>query len=191
MLSELEIIKGCQNNDRKAQELLFKKYHPPLLGICYRYSANTEEAKDILQEGFIKIFNYIKTFREESSLATWMSKIIINTAITQYNKNLDYKSIISLNDSMKDPAVFDDIPYQEFSTDEILGAIQELPDEFRTVINLYAIEGFRHKEISKMLNISESNSKIRYLRAKKLLLEKMNNIKDKKDSPFKYKLSIG
>jgi len=191
MLTEAEIIEGCKNNDRKAQEQLFKKYHPPLLGICYRYCSNSEEAKDVLQEGFIKIFNNIKTYREESTLATWMRKIMINTAITNYNKNQEHNSVMALNDTVIETGSNEEIYYENISTDVLLSAIQQLPEELRTIINLYAIEGFKHKEISRMLNITESNSKIRYLRAKKMLVDIMHQIKEKKDYSYKYKLSIG
>lgn len=173
MLSESEILKGCRNNNRKKQELLYKKYAPKLLGICFRYCKNREDAEDILQESFIKIFKNIKQFREEVLLIAWMRRIIINTAFRHYSQNNKFSFNVPLNESIGDNIQFKDNIFDKFSKDELLNAVQSLPVGFRTIFNLYAVEGYKHKEIAEMLEISENTSKSQYSRAKKILQKKL------------------
>lgn len=167
MFDDREILEGCKNNNRKAQELLYNKYASLLLGVLCRYSKNRAEAEDILQEAYVKIFRHIDQFRGESSLYAWMKRIVINTALRHIQSNVHYNTNVPLNDNIEYREKVDMI--SEISADEIIKVLQKLPQGFRTVFNLYAVEGYKHKEIAKMLNISENTSKSQYSRAKKFL----------------------
>lgn len=190
-MTEAEIIKGCQDNDRIAQKELFRQYHPDLLGVCVRYCKNKEEAKDIFQDGMIKIYENIKQFRGDSSLFSWMRKIIINTSISHYHNNLKFSRIVSIDDIPEIEIVNNVSPYDNFTKEELMSALQNLPEEFRIVFNLFAIEGFKHNEISKMLGISLNTSKTRYFRAKKKLHYKLKRIFKESVYPSYQKLAIG
>ncbi|MBE9492636.1 MAG: sigma-70 family RNA polymerase sigma factor [Bacteroidetes bacterium] len=175
MYSEEEFIKRCLNNDSQAQEALYKRYAPKMFGICLRFTRNKMEAEDVLQEGFIKIFTYLKDYRSEGSLEGWMRRTIINTAINYYKKqskrfrdmNIDQAEIADSNDEN----VVD-----KLSTNELLTLIQDLPNGYRMVFNLSIIEGYTHKEIGGILNISENTSKSQLSRARSVLQSKIKKI---------------
>jgi RNA polymerase sigma-70 factor (ECF subfamily) len=175
MYSEEEFIKRCLNNDPHAQEALYKRYAPKMFGICLRFTRNKMEAEDVLQEGFIKIFTYLKDYRSEGSLEGWMRRTIINTAINYYKKqskrfrdmNIDQAEIADCNDEN----VID-----KLSTNELLTLIQDLPNGYRMVFNLSIIEGYTHKEIGEILNISENTSKSQLSRARSVLQSKIRKI---------------
>jgi len=179
MLTELQIIEGCKKNSRKTQKLLYDMYASKFLGMCVRYAKDRQEAEDILQDGFVKIFSRISQFSGSGSFEGWMKRIIINTAITNYRQNLKhyYKQDI---DDVNENEIGKDISEIEFSIDELLKVIQDLPTGYRMVFNLYAIEGFQHKEIAEMVGIDVTTSKSQYSRAKKLLRSKLENLKKEK-----------
>lgn len=169
MFDEKEILRRCIKQERKAQKLLYEQYSPGLLGVCMRYTGNRAEAEDILQDGFVKIFNNIKDFEGRSSLIGWMRRIIINTAITHYHKNLKHQHHYDI-DELRDINVGDcNIEDLEFTREEMLGVIESLPAGYKMVFNLYALEGFKHKEIAEQLNIDVNTSKSQYSRARKLI----------------------
>ena len=172
MHSEKDFIKKCLNNDAKAQETLYRFYAPKMYGICLRFAKNKMDADDILQEGFIKIFTNLKKFRSEGSFEGWIRRTIINTAINQYKKNLRDLNNITIEHINITDKINDDI-ISKLSVDELLELINELPDGYRTVFNLNVIEGYTHKEIGKMLNISENTSKSQLSRAKHNLKKKV------------------
>jgi RNA polymerase sigma-70 factor (ECF subfamily) len=178
MWEDEEILKGCKNDDRKAQEQLYKKYAPVLLGILCRYSRNRQEAEDLLQEGFVKIFRNINQFREEGALLAWMRKIMINTAIRYYQNTIEENSTVRLKDSMERNLADIDTNLMTYSAEDVLKILQKLPEGFRLVFNMHVMEGYKHKDIAKKLGISESTSKSQYARARKFLrklLRKMEN----------------
>jgi len=170
-----EIIEGCKKNNRKAQKQLYEKYAPVLMGICIRYANSTDEAHDILQDSFIKILRQIKQFENKGSFEGWMRRIVVNTAISNYRKNLKHYNQYNIDDVYTDShstSMFE----ADFTHDELLKIIHTLPDGYRLVFNLYAIEGYKHKEIAEMLNIDIATSKSQYSRAKKVLRKKMEEI---------------
>jgi len=178
MWEDEEILKGCRNDDRKAQEQLYKKYAPVLLGILCRYSRNRQEAEDLLQEGFVKIFRNIEQYREEGVLLAWMRKIMVNTAIRYYQSTIEESRTVRLKDSMERNLADVDTNLLTYSAEDVLKVLQQLPEGFRLIFNMYAMEGYRHKDIAKKLGISISTSKSQYARARKFLkkmLEKMEN----------------
>ena len=170
-----EIVEGCKKNNRKAQKLLYNKYSPVLMGICMRYALSTDEAQDVLQDGFIKILKQIGQFENKGSFEGWMKRIMVNTAITNYRKNLKHYNQFDIDDvhgSINSVTMFD----SDFTHDELLKIIRELPKGYQLIFNLYAIEGYKHKEIAELLEIDIATSKSQYSRAKKALRKKMEEV---------------
>jgi RNA polymerase sigma factor (sigma-70 family) len=175
MLSEKELINRCAKGERTAQQLLYDYYCRKLLALCLRYAKSTPEAEDILQEGFIKIFNNIKSFRSESSLSTWMTRIMINTALNHQRQKLYMLPMIDVEEAGLQED--EKISLADFHLSELIALVQSLPDGCRVVFNLFAVEGYGHKEIGEMLGVSEGTSKSQYNRAKSLLRAKLENVK--------------
>ena len=179
MIPENEIIRGCIKGDRYYQNLLYKTYSSRMLAVCMRYFKQRDEAEDCLQEGFVKVFKNIHLFGEKGSFEGWIRKIMVNTAINIFRAN--QRLIISreLNDDDSFIAS-DEHDYTEiYSADYLMNLIQNLPDGYRVIFNMYAIEGYSHKEISEIMNISEGTSKSQLSRARALLQEKLNKISKK------------
>jgi RNA polymerase sigma-70 factor (ECF subfamily) len=175
MLSEKELINGCAKGDRAAQKAFYDRYCRRMMAVCMRYARSIPEAEDMLQEGFIKIFNHIKSFRFESKLETWMTRIIINTALNYQRQKLYLLPMVDVEDAgLKED---ESISLADFNLSELISVIQTLPDGCRVVFNLFAIEGYGHKEIAEMLGISEGTSKSQYNRAKSLLRIKLEKKK--------------
>lgn len=175
--SETDIIKGCIDGDRRMQELLYQTYSPKMYGVCLRYAGNADDAQDILQDGFVKVFRHLERFRAEGSFEGWMRRIFVNTAIEQYRKKIHTQQVSeSHEEQMEDNnwSVLD-----KLAVNDILKAVQELSPGYRTVFNLYVIEGYAHKEIAAMMGISEGTSKSQLARAKGILqqLLKKSNLK--------------
>lgn len=165
---EQEMIQGCILNNATAQQLLYDKYSPKMLAVCYRYARNKDDAEDILQDGFIKVFNNIKQFRNDGSLEGWIRKTVVHTCINVIKKNKKFNESVDIEHAQSLKANVDDIP-AVMQAKQIIDCIRLLPLGYRTVLNLYAIEGFAHKEIGLMLDIEESTSRSQYTRAKVLL----------------------
>ncbi|MGM0532256.1 MAG: RNA polymerase sigma factor [Bacteroidota bacterium] len=181
-LSKLnDIVKACLKGDSKAQAQLYKQYAGRLYTLCLRYTNNEDEAKDILQESFIKIFEKLRQYKSKGSLEGWMRKIVVNTALEKIRKESRFVLVedeaMVENDKYKYEHVLEDI-----GRNELLEMIQELSVQYRMVFNLYAIEGYSHKEISKKLNISEGTSKSNLSRARELLKSKIET---------RYKIKLG
>ena len=174
MLSDVEIINACIKQDKKAQKILYKKYASIMYGICLRYCNRKAEAEDVLQEAFIKIFAGIKSYRSEGSFEGWLKRIVVNTALNYYKSNLKRafdQSIDNVNESQMSGA---DSYDADLSVNDLMKMINDLADGYRIVFNLYAIEGYSHKEIAEMLNISENTSKSQLSRARAILQNKIN-----------------
>lgn len=176
MFDEKKILKKCLLNDRKAQKQLYDHYAPVLLGICMRYTQNRAEAEDVLQEGFVRIFCKLKTFEGRSSLGSWMHRIIVNIAITDYHRNLKHRHQKNI-DEMAEVQSYDEYPGKsDFTGEELLKVIRGLSPGYRTVFNLYAVEGYRHREIAEMLGIDVNTSKSQYSRAKKIIQTRLKQM---------------
>jgi len=174
MLSEDQLIERCRKNDRTAQKMLYDKYSSTMLGICMRYVFERSEAEDILQEGFLKIFTKISEFEGRGSFEGWMKRVFINTAITLYHKNSKHnKYHYNIDDVHISKSEKPAIGESEFTNEELLNIIHSLPKGYKLVFNMYAIEGFKHKEIAEMLKIDINTSKSQYSRAKKLIRKKL------------------
>lgn len=172
MLNINKIIQDCKQNKRSAQKKLYDVYSPIFLGICLRYAKDKAEAEDMLQDGFIKIFTKISKFSGKGSFEGWMKRIIINTSITSYHKNKKYNRLYNI-DEINEINIKSNLNKSNFSEEELLKVIRTLPKGYNIIFNLYAIEGYKHKEIAQLLNISINTSKSQYSRAKKLLRKKL------------------
>ncbi len=158
------LISSCIQGNRIAQEALYDLYSPVMFGICLRYSKDYHNAEDLLQEGFIKAFNNIDRFRGNGSFEGWLKRIFINTAIEQYRKNKRL-SFLPLEPERIHQYSQSDV-LDQLAVEDLLKVLQKTPSGYRTVFNLYAIEGYTHKEISQMLGISEGTSKSQLARAR-------------------------
>jgi RNA polymerase sigma-70 factor (ECF subfamily) len=180
MKSDNQLIRECIDGKRKAYSQLFQQYAPVMLGVCMRYCKNRIDAEDVMQDGFIKVFGQIHKFRGEGSFEGWIKRIMINAAIDNYQSNLkhafheDVDEITLSNDFAENVDGDDDLPDEmNIPHKKLMEMIQELPDGYRVVFNLYAIENFNHKEIATLLRISENTSKTQLLKARKALRKKI------------------
>ena len=166
-----ELVRLCKKKSTTAQQQLYKLLAPKLFGVCLRYAGNRTEAEDILQDGFVKIFTKIGQFDFKGSFEGWARRVVVNCALTHYRREskLCAVSDIAEYDTQLSP---DDV-LSVISGNELMQMVQQLTPQYRTVFNLYAIEGFSHQEISKMLNISEGTSKSNLSRARCMLQEKV------------------
>ena len=166
-LTEAELIKGCVNKESDSQRILFEKYAGKMMSVCLRYANGQHEAQDILQEGFIKVFDYLHQFKQEGSLEGWMRRVFVSVAIRQLSKKkLRFDDI---TDSDKNLASEDPSIISKITEEEIHKLILELPLGYRTVFNLNIIEGYTHEEIAAMLKIQPATSRTQLLKARKLL----------------------
>ena len=164
-----ELIYGCQKNDSKSQEQLYRLYSPKLLGICLKYSRNYADAQDNLQDGFLIIFDKIKQYKNTGSFEGWARRVMINNVLQTY-KNISFLEIVSDNIPDDVEVEIDDL---NVSLEFLMKIIQELPDQYKLVFNLYVIDDYSHKEISEALNIALGTSKSNLSRAKLILKEKI------------------
>ena len=176
MMSDQQIIEGCANHERKAQQVLYDKYSRFLLGVCLRYAVDKAEAEDILQDSFLKIFASVKDFSGTGSFIGWMRKIAVNTAITHYHKNLKYRYHIDIEEYVSTETGVTSFEEDFFTSEELYKVLNELPTGYRMVFNLYAVEGYKHKEIAEILGIDTNTSKSQYSRAKAVLRDKLEKL---------------
>jgi RNA polymerase sigma factor (sigma-70 family) len=169
-MTEEAILQGCVQNNAAAQKALYEKYSAKMLVVCYRYGHNREDAEDMLQEGFIKVFSQIHTFENRGALEGWIRRIMVHTCINVLKKNKRFNESVDLIHANSLHTREENIP-SIIQAKEVVECIRMLPIGYRTVLNLYAIEGFSHKEIAAMLDIEESTSRSQYTRAKNILEE--------------------
>ncbi len=167
-MTEEAILQGCLHNKATAQKELYQKYSAKMLAVCYRYGHNREDAEDMLQEGFIKVFSQIHTFENRGSLEGWIRRIVVHTCINILKKNKKFNESVDLIHATTLQVREDAIP-SIMQAKQVIECIRLLPLGYRTVLNLYAIEGFSHREIGSMLDIEESTSRSQYTRAKAML----------------------
>jgi RNA polymerase sigma factor (sigma-70 family) len=171
------LIQGCKRNDRDSQRLLYQHYYAYALSICVRYSRNIHEAKEVVNDGFMKVFGKIDQYNAESPFKGWLRRIMINASIDQYRKELRHQKkdpIENAHKAFSQPQAITDLSHEE-----LIGLVQKLTPGYRAVFNLFVIDGFTHEEISKLLNISTGTSKSNLLKARENLrkmLEGLNRI---------------
>ncbi len=170
-MSDEELVFGCVRKEAQAQEYLFKTFSGKMLGLCSRYADSTEEAEDIMQDAFVKIFQKIDTFKGNGSLEGWMKRIMVNTALDAFRKNKNFRHSIDIETIEYTSETYQHV-LETIGAKDLMKLMKTMPKGFRTVFNLYAIEGYAHKEIAEMLEITESTSKSQYSRAR-VYLQKM------------------
>ncbi|MDT8400254.1 MAG: RNA polymerase sigma factor [Bacteroidales bacterium] len=177
MISDRQILEGCLKHDKLSQKLLFEKYSGMLMGICIRYATDIPEAEDILQESLLKVYVNIKDYSGEGSFTGWMRRIVINTAITYYHRTLKHKHYVEIEEVFTGEAGETTIPDLRYTAEELQKVLDMLPPGYKVIFNLYAIEGYKHKEIAGMLGIDINTSKSQYSRARSFLRKKLENYK--------------
>ena len=176
-IPESDLINGCIDGDRRMQEIMYNRFSPRMYAVCLRYAANATEAEDILQEGFIKVFKKLDTFRSEGSFEGWVRRIFVNTAIEHFRRKKYLMPVTEKEENTiegKYVSVLD-----ELAERDILALVQELSPGYRTVFNMYVVEGYTHKEIADILGISEGTSKSQLSRAKVILQDMVKTFIDK------------
>lgn len=171
-MQDKDLVRACQKNDRKAQKELYNRYKAPLMGLCLRYAASREEAEDVYQEAFIKIFNSIRSLQKAESLNSWLRQTVVRTAINYYHRNKKY--------NWQEDTAGLEIGNEDYSTllsgidnKMLLSMINQLPDGYRTVFNLYIVDGYTHPEIAELLGINESTSRTQLHKAKAQLKKQL------------------
>lgn len=171
-ISESDLIAGCIAGDRQMQEELYNRFASKMYAVCLRYANNSDDAQDLLQEGFIKVYKNLHRFRAEGSFEGWIRRVFINSSIEHYRKKAAKLSTVS----DKEESTIEDTDITAIDTlaeKDIIRLIQDLSPGYRTVFNLYVIEGYSHREIGELLNISEGTSKSQLARAKGILQKKV------------------
>jgi RNA polymerase sigma-70 factor (ECF subfamily) len=172
---EAQLIRDCQQENVEAQKYLYEQYAQKMMGVCYRYVNDYETARDLLHDGFIKVFRYIRSFQGEGSFEGWMRRVFVTTALEYLRRNDVMNEHADLS-NLFDVKSEDESIMERLSADELREIIGSLPTGFRTVFNLYAVEGYSHKEIAAMLGITESTSRSQFARAKTLLRQKIRTL---------------
>jgi len=168
-ISDEKLILGCTAGDRQYQEFLYRKFADKMYNVSFIYTDDEDEACDILQEGFIKVFRKLDTFRFQGSLEGWIRRIIVNTALEFYRRKKTDKEFFDAYENFVDPKI--DGVLEKINADDIIKLVNQLPSKAALVLKLYAIEGYNHKEIAEIMDISEGTSKSQLNRARFLFKE--------------------
>lgn len=167
LITEPDLIRGCIEGNRRMQEILYQRFASKMYAVCLRYAGNADDAQDLLQEGFIKVYNNLQKFRGEGSFEGWIRRIFINTSIEHFRRKTNLRTVSETEEKgIEDKSL---TALDNLGEKDILKLIQELSPGYRTVFNLYVVEGYAHKEIAGMLGISEGTSKSQLARAKNIL----------------------
>lgn len=175
---EPEVLNGCIKNKLKYQELLYRQYYGYGMSISLRYSANKDEATEILNDSFLKVFDNISKFKTDLSFKSWFRRIVINTSIDYYRKNVKFNNTDSIDDIFITETIDNNV-IDELNAEDILKLLNQLPEIYRFTFNMYEIEGYKHEEIAEKLNITTSTSRSNLTRAKKMLKNLLENIYQK------------
>ena len=170
-----DLMEGCKAGNRQMQEMLYRQTASKMLAVCMRYAKDHMEAEDALQMGYVKIFNKIKEYRGDGSFEGWMRRVMVNTAIESYRKNLRSLNVVPIEDVYEQPAGADTFQhaFSNLGMQDLMKLIQKLADGYRMVFNMYIIEGYSHKEIAETLGISEGASKSQLSRARAILQQEI------------------
>ncbi|MEO6849637.1 MAG: sigma-70 family RNA polymerase sigma factor [Mucilaginibacter sp.] len=167
-----ELVKRCKASERKAQELLYKQFASKMLGVCIRYATDKMEAEDMLQNGFIRVFQKINDYRGDGSFEGWVRRIMVHSSIEYYRKHHKMMRMVDVEEGGNEPSV-NPAAIANLDAKDLMILIQQLAPGYRMVFNLYAIEGYSHKEISEIMSISEGASKSQLSRARSILKEQI------------------
>ena len=168
-MTEDELIRGCLKDDASCQKEIFNRFAGRMLGVCNRYARNSADAEDILQDAFIKVFNKIYQFKFEGSFEGWIRKIVVNTALKKYSLRRYEKEVVGYEIKDRDESSMEPSAYAHLNQKEIMDLINNLPDGYRLIFNLYVIEGYQHDEIAEMLGIQSGTSRSQLVKARNML----------------------
>lgn len=174
-MTEERIIQGCINEEKSAQRHLYETYSPKMYYVCLRYARHSSEAQDMLQDGFIKVFDNISSFKSNGSFEGWIRRIVVNTALNYCRKSSFKQEKLGIEDYQD--KVVDSKAVSNLGEQELLALIQTLPEGYRMVFNLNVIEGYSHKEIGEMLNITESTSRSQLAKSRKWMQNELEKLK--------------
>lgn len=177
------LVKACLKGDSSAQKQLYNMYAAQMMGICYRYTKSVPDAEDVLQEGFIKVFQHLYQYKSTGEPGAWIRRIMVNTALASLKKKEAYSSDMLIPEEHMH-LVSDENPDINIQVKELIELIRQLPPGYQTIFNLYAIDGFTHTEIGAMLGISESTSRSQYMRARKILINWLNKPDEYKKTSY-------
>lgn len=166
------LIKGCKAGDRNSQARVYNIYSRKMMGVCLWYSRNRQEAEEILQDGFMRVFTYINTFSGSGSFEGWIRKIMVNAALHRFRNKTHLKPVIELNPASDE--LPRESPYSLLDAKELINLVQSLPPAYRMVFNLHVLEGMKHREIAKLLGISEGTSKSNLSDARAILQKELS-----------------
>jgi RNA polymerase sigma factor (sigma-70 family) len=164
-----KLIRDCLHGKPAAQRALYEQYAPGMLGVCYRYTKSTSDAEDVLQEAFVKVFKHLDQFEGRGDLGAWIRRIMVTSAINYLKRHSRYQADLSFSDITMHP-VSSDNPVVRTDAKDLADLIRQLPPGYQTIFNLYAVEGYNHIEIGKILGINEGTSRSQYARARALLI---------------------
>jgi len=183
MTDQSQLIKNCLKGKAASQKQLYDEFASAMLGVCYRYTKSLQDAEDVLQDGFVRVFTFLNQYNEQGELAAWIRKIMVNTALNYLKKSKKYQQ-----DLLFDPAelhvINNDNPEVLLNAKELAELIRQLPTGYQAIFNLYAVEGFSHAEIGQMLGISENTSRSQYMRARHLLISWITNSSGTKNKTY-------
>lgn len=163
------LVKECLKNNRAAQKQLYHLHAPAMLGVCYRYTKSLADAEDVLQESFLRVFNYLHQYKGDGELGAWIRRIVVTTALNYLKRNAKYQHDLVF-DKIEMHPVADDNPGEILDTKELAALIQQLPTGYQAIFNLHAVEGYSHVEIGALLGITDGTSRSQYARARALLI---------------------
>ena len=172
-MTDDDLIKGCVQEDESCQRELFRRYAGKMLGVCQRYARSTADAEDIVQDAFIKVFEKIFQFKSEGSFEGWIRKIVVNTALKKYTVIRFDKEVSGYEITDRNESSIEASAYSHLNEKELLGMINNLPDGYRLVFNLYVIEGYQHEEIAQMLKIQSGTSRSQLVKARNMLKQQI------------------
>src|SRR3954447_13018087 len=177
------LVKNCLKGKAAAQKQLYEEFAQQMLGVCYRYTKSLQDAEDVLQEGFVRVFKFLDQYNREGELGGWIRRIMVNTALNYLKKSQKYQHDL-LFESTELHVINNDTPEVILNAKELAQLIRQLPTGYQTIFNLYAIEGFSHPEIGQMLGISENTSRSQYMRARHLLISWITNTSGNKNKVY-------
>ena len=175
-MTEEQLIKACIKEDAASQREVFNRYSSRMLGVCQRYARNSADAEDILQDAFIKVFDKMHQFKFEGSFEGWIRKIVVNTALKKYTLTRYSKEISGYEVKDSDEGALDPSVYSHLTQKDLMVLINNLPDGYRVVFNLYVIEGYQHDEIAEMLGIQPGTSRSQLVKARTMLQRQITQL---------------
>lgn len=183
MTGHLQLIKDCLKGKQAAQKQLYQEFASQMLGVCYRYTKSLEDAEDILQEGFVRVFKFLHQYNREGELGAWIRRIMVNTALNYLKKSRKYQNDL-LYETKELTVITNENPEVLLNAKELAEMIRQLPTGYQTIFNLFAVEGYTHVEIGQMLGISDNTSRSQYMRARQLLSSWLTNSSGNKNRVY-------